>query len=150
MREDRRGFLGGLVAAVFGLPGAAALLGARGAGGRWVDAGPFAALPDGEPRRILYDVRAGWEARKKACFLVRRGDSVIALDATCTHAGCTVRAAAQADSSGESGGGPGAAFLCPCHGGAFSIDGEAAKAPATRPLARLETRVLDGQVQVRV
>lgn len=149
MREDRRGFLGGLVAAVFGLPGVAALLGARGAGERWIDAGPFDTLPDGEPKRLLYDVRAGWEERKKTCFLVRRAGSVIALDATCTHAGCTVRAAAQGAPAEDSGGVQGA-FRCPCHGGAFSIDGEPRKAPATRPLARLETRVVDGRVQVRV
>jgi len=149
VREDRRGFLGGLVALVFGLPGVAALLGGRGAGGRWLDAGPLDGLPDGEPKRLLYEVHAGWEKRQKACFLVRRGGAVIALDATCTHAGCTVRAAAQGGAADEAGGGAGA-FLCPCHGGAFSIDGEPRKAPATRPLARLGTRVVDGHVQVRV
>lgn len=155
MREDRRGFLAGLSAALFGIPGVATLLGARGTKGRWIDAGPLDALTDGEPRRFAYEVAAGWEKRKKACFLVRKGDAVIALDATCTHAGCMVRPAfAQGASAGEpaarddAGGGAGA-FLCPCHGGAFSIDGEPVKRPVTRPLARLETRIADGRVEVR-
>lgn len=137
MREDRRGFLGLLVGALFGIPGIATLLGARGARA-WIDAGPLDALPDGEPRRFSFPVKAGWEKRERTAFLVRRGETVIALDATCTHAGCTVRM----------GGGPGA-FTCPCHGGAFSLDGEPVKKPVTRPLARLETRVEDGRVKVR-
>jgi nitrite reductase/ring-hydroxylating ferredoxin subunit len=143
VREDRRGFLGALVAALFAIPGVATLVGARGAKGRWIDAGALDALPDGGAKRFAFDVAAGWEKRQKAAFLVRKGDSVIALDATCTHAGCTVRAAA-----GELGGASGA-FLCPCHGGEFSLDGEPVKKPVTRPLARLETRVVDGRVEVR-
>jgi Rieske Fe-S protein len=135
--EDRRGFLGALVAALFGIPGLASLLGRRG-GARWIDAGPLDALKDGEPKRFSYDVAAGWEKRQKALFLVRKGDQVVALDTTCTHAGCTVRL-----------GGASGAFLCPCHGGEFSLDGEPVKKPVTEPLARLETRVVDGRVEVR-
>lgn len=136
---NRRGFLGG-VAAFFGLPGLAALLDPafRRVSGRWIDAGPLDALPDGEPKRFTFPVKAGWETRQKTAFLVRKGDQVIALDATCTHAGCMVRL----------GGAPGA-FLCPCHGGAFSLEGEPVRKPVTRPLARFETRVEDGQVKVR-
>jgi nitrite reductase/ring-hydroxylating ferredoxin subunit len=144
VREDRRGFLAGLLAALFGIPGVAALLGARGTRGRWIDAGPLESLPDGEPTRFAYEVAAGWEKRKKACFLVRKGDSVLALDATCTHAGCMVRIAARDDAGGGAG-----ALVCPCHGGAFSVDGEPVKRPVTRPLARLETRIEGGRVQVR-
>jgi Rieske Fe-S protein len=139
----RRGFLARVAAAaaaVFGLPGLAALLDPafRGAGGRWVDAGPLDALAEGEPKRFLFPVKAGWETRERAAFLVRKGEQVIALDATCTHAGCSVRI-----------GGASGAFLCPCHGGEFSIEGEPVKKPVTRPLARLETRVEGGQVKVR-
>jgi len=149
VREDRRGFLGLLVGALFGIPGIATLLGARGARA-WIDAGPLEALPDGEAKRFAIPVAAGWERREKTAFLVRRGDSVIALDATCTHAGCLVRpASAPGASSSELGGALGA-FTCPCHGGAFSLDGDPVKKPVTKPLARLETRVEDGRVKVRV
>jgi Rieske Fe-S protein len=157
VREDRRGLLGALVAALFGIPGLSALLGVRGTTGGWIDAGPLDALRESEPSRFTYDVSAGWERRRKACFLVRRGDSVVALDATCTHAGCAVRPASAKAAAGEpasaadpgGAGGPLAAFVCPCHGGAFSIDGEPVKRPVTTPLARLEARVERGRVEVR-
>lgn len=141
MSIDRRGLLGGLLGALFGLPGVAALLGPafRGTRGRWIDAGPLDDLKNGEAKRFTFSVTAGWETREKAAFLVRKGDAVIALDATCTHAGCIVRI-----------GGAAGAFTCPCHGGAFSLDGEPVRKPVTRPLARFETRVEDGQVKVRV
>ncbi len=139
MSVDRRGLLAGLVGALFGLPGVAALLGSRGARGRWIDAGPLDDLKDGAAKRFTFSVSAGWETREKAAFLVRTGPEVIALDATCTHAGCTVRL-----------GGASGAFTCPCHGGAFSLEGEPVKRPVTRPLARFETRVEDGRVKVRV
>jgi nitrite reductase/ring-hydroxylating ferredoxin subunit len=143
---DRRGLLGRLAAAgaaLFGLPGLAALLdpALRGARERWIDAGPLAALAEGEARRFTFPVAAGWETRPGTGYLVRAGDRVIALDATCTHAGCAVRFR----------GGAGAdAFLCPCHGGTFALDGAPRKSPVTRPLARFETRVEDGHVKVRV
>lgn len=138
---NRRGFLGTIAAALFGLPGVAALLDPafRGGKGRWIDAGPLDALKDGEAKRFTFPVAAGWEKRERTGFLVREGDSVIALDATCTHAGCMVRL-----------GGASGAFECPCHGGAFSLSGEPVKKPVTRPLARFETRVEDGTVKVRV
>jgi nitrite reductase/ring-hydroxylating ferredoxin subunit len=138
---NRRGFLAG-VAAFFGLPGLAPLLdpALRGAKARWIDVGPLEALPEGLPKRFTFPVRAGWERREKSGFLVRRGEQVIAFDATCTHAGCAVR----------SEGAPGAGFVCPCHGGAFSLDGEPVKKPVKAPLARFETRVEGGSVKVRV
>ena len=154
MSLTRRGFLARIAAAaaaLFGLPGLAALLdpALRGAGGRWIDAGPIGALAEGEPRRFAFSVPAGWETRPRTVFLVRKGDAVIALDATCTHAGCMVRPAlAEGASAGELGGAPGA-FVCPCHGGAFSLEGEPVRRPVTRPLARLETRVEGGRVEVR-
>lgn len=148
MREDRRGFLRALVAALFGIPGLATLLGRRG-GARWIDAGPLDALPDGAAKRFTYPVAAGWEKRERTAFLVRKGDTVFALDATCTHAGCTVRSGGASGAETPSEGAPKAAFVCPCHGGEFSLDGEPVKRPVTRPLARLPARVVDGRVEVR-
>ncbi len=46
-----------------------------------------------------------------------------AIDAICTHLGCTVRL--QPD---------GQEYRCPCHGSRFSLTGEVLQGPATRPL----------------
>lgn len=46
----------------------------------------------------------------------------LALSATCTHAGCTVRF----DGVDR--------FKCPCHGSSFSTDGAVVNGPAARPL----------------
>jgi cytochrome b6-f complex iron-sulfur subunit len=50
-------------------------------------------------------------------------NSLIAIDPTCTHAGCTV--AWQKDKK---------AFVCPCHNSEFTLQGEVIKGRATLPL----------------
>ena len=54
-------------------------------------------------------------------FLVRRGNSFRCLSAVCTHLGCTVNRS-------EKG------YHCPCHGSAFSQDGNVESGPAPRAL----------------
>jgi len=144
--DDRRGFLGrataavgGLFAALFGVPAAATLVdpAVRGAGSRWVDAGSAVELTAGTPQRFTFEVEAGWERRRDVGYLVRDGADVLALSARCTHLGCKVR-------PGKEG------FSCPCHGGAFSRRGEPIAGPPKRPLARFETRVQKGRIEVRV
>jgi Rieske Fe-S protein len=67
--------------------------------------------------------------------LVREGDAVLALDLTCTHLGCTVRATEQG-------------FSCPCHGSRFGRKGEVLRGPAPRPLGRLSVERRDGIIRV--
>lgn len=56
----------------------------------------------------------------------------------CTHLGCPVNWL------------PGGhLFLCPCHGGVFNADGTVAAGPPPRPLFQYESRVQDGQLQIR-
>jgi nitrite reductase/ring-hydroxylating ferredoxin subunit len=50
----------------------------------------------------------------------------VALSAVCTHLGCVV---AWQDQAGE--------FLCPCHGGRFSADGQVLGGPPPKPLETL-------------
>ena len=143
---DRRGFLGraaaavgGLFAALFGVPAAATLIdpALRGAGSSWVDAGSAVDLTAGAPRRFTFEVEAGWERRRDVGYLVRDGADVLAFHARCTHLGCRVR--------------PGAdGFVCPCHDGAFSRRGEPVTGPPEAPLTRFETRVRKGRVEVRI
>jgi Rieske Fe-S protein len=68
--------------------------------------------------------------------LIARPDeeTVVGLDARCTHQGCNVRPT-------EDG------LACPCHGSAFDLrTGEAVHGPATEPLARVELAVRGSDV----
>jgi nitrite reductase/ring-hydroxylating ferredoxin subunit len=52
-------------------------------------------------------------------------DTVVGLDARCTHQGCNVRPTEEG-------------LACPCHGSAFDLrTGDAVHGPATEPLARV-------------
>ena len=58
-----------------------------------------------------------------------------AVNAVCTHAGCTVKWSAE---------NPAQAFGCPCHGSVFTIDGKVEKGPATKPLAHYTVKLQRG------
>ncbi|GAB4365466.1 MAG: cytochrome b6-f complex iron-sulfur subunit [Elainellaceae cyanobacterium] len=64
--------------------------------------------------------------------------AVVAVNPTCTHAGCTV--AWQADQQ---------AFACPCHGSRFAADGQVLQGPATAPLAVYETQLEGDQILIK-
>ncbi|NJO40672.1 MAG: ubiquinol-cytochrome c reductase iron-sulfur subunit [Cyanobacteria bacterium CRU_2_1] len=59
--------------------------------------------------------------------------AIVAVNPTCTHAGCTVEW--QADQQ---------AFACPCHGSRFAADGTVLQGPASRPLSTYDAK-LDGE-----
>ena len=68
---------------------------------------------------------------------------IIAISAACTHMGCIVQ---WQDSDRK--------YHCPCHGGLFTeyggIDAGAAKLRYLRPLPRLNTKIVNGNVYVEV
>ena len=67
--------------------------------------------------------------------LVRDGDRVHGLSATCTHQGCTVSGVADGR------------ITCPCHGSVFdAATGDVVTGPATRPLPAVPVEVRDGAV----
>jgi Rieske Fe-S protein len=67
-------------------------------------------------------------------LLTRSGNAVTALDAKCTHQGCTV--APQGDE-----------LNCPCHGSRFQAGtGAVLAGPATEPLAKVNVTVTGDQV----
>lgn len=77
---------------------------------------------------------------RRTVFLLRTGDAeVIALDSTCTHLGCRVSWDAETQE-----------LKCPCHGGVYDATGQVKAGPPPSPLARLQTRVENNQVQVQV
>ena len=142
---SRRGFARKAVAAagaVFGallaVPVVATLIDPilRGRAAAWRDAGPEGALRAGTPKRFTFEVSAGWEKAKTVLYLVKQDEEILALSSRCTHAGCRVK-----PQGGE--------FQCPCHEGAFTLDGHPLRGPVEKPLARHEVRVTEGRVEVR-
>jgi cytochrome b6-f complex iron-sulfur subunit len=67
--------------------------------------------------------------------VVREGSDFFALDLTCTHLGCTVKATPQG-------------FACPCHGSRFGSGGNVVRGPAPRPLKRLGLDRRDGIIRI--
>ncbi len=63
--------------------------------------------------------------------------SVLAFDAVCPHAACTV---AWKESL----------FDCDCHGSQFNADGTVAAGPSTEPLGNFDAKIEDEQVWVKV
>ena len=108
----------------------------RRAGGGWQPVAPETDVPATGAKRSRVAVRAGWETTERPIYLMREGDAVVAIDARCTHLGCTVRWKEDE-------------FRCPCHAGVFDGDGKPVSGPVSEPLRRLETRVRNGQVEVR-
>lgn len=106
----------------------------QGARERWVRAASMIELTPGAPlARVLSVPRAdGWyrERARQTVFLVRDGDAVKALSATCTHLGCQVRWDRDAKR-----------FRCPCHGGAYDAQGNVIEGPPPRPLDTIDVRV---------
>jgi Rieske Fe-S protein len=106
----------------------------RDARDRWIRAASLLEVKPGTPLpRVLSVPRAdGWyrERVRQTVFLVRDGDAVKALSATCTHLGCQVRW------DGER-----KRFLCPCHGGAYDAEGRVIEGPPPRPLDTVDVRV---------
>ena len=67
--------------------------------------------------------------------LVREGDQVHGLSATCTHQGCTVSDVADGR------------ITCPCHGSVFdAATGAVVTGPASSPLPEVAVEVRDGAV----
>lgn len=106
--------------------------------GDWVDVGRFDELPDEEPVRRL--------AGEVPVLVVRSGSDVSVLSDRCSHL-----SAPMSDGAVVNGNGSGPHVVCPWHGSEFRLsDGCVVHGPATAPLPRFETRVVEGDLEVRV
>lgn len=103
--------------------------------GGWQPVANLGELPPGATR-VNLKVRAGWETLDRPLFLIRDADEVSAYDARCTHLGCTVKFEQDR-------------FVCPCHDGVFDAAGKPVSGPVREPLGKLETRIVNGAVEVR-
>ncbi len=98
----------------------------------WIDAGPAAALRDGE----AVSVAAG----RRMIAVARSGDEFFAVEDICTHDGAELTGGAV----------EGAEIVCPRHGARFCLrTGRALTPPAYEPIRVFETRVTDGHLWVR-
>jgi menaquinol-cytochrome c reductase iron-sulfur subunit len=150
--ESRRGALKVLVTAgSIAYAGALCAVGASfatsTAGGetreRWLRAARLDDLPEGEPRRVpmVGDARDAFTLTPAeqigSVWLVRKGNDVRALSATCPHLGCAIDLGSDKKT-----------FGCPCHTSSFALDGAAQSGPSPRAMDVLATRVKDGWVEV--
>jgi nitrite reductase/ring-hydroxylating ferredoxin subunit len=93
---------------------------------------PEAELPENELRQVL--------AHGMPVLLLRRGDRIDAMAGTCSHLGGPLAEGSLEDRS----------VVCPWHGSRFALDsGAVLNGPATFPQPSFETRVRDGQIEVR-
>ena len=108
--------------------------------GDWIDLGLAAEITEGpwKARRFRREIEDRWKTTvvDESVYLRRRGDSIEAVSAICTHAGCLV----QRVSNG---------FGCPCHKSDFDEEGKPTSGPAPRPLDRLETRIEGDRLKLR-
>ena len=73
-------------------------------------------------------------------FLISRTSTSAfsAIDAVCTHEGCTITGFA------------GDTYVCPCHGSRYSLNGQVTGGPARASLRRYNTTFTDGVVTIAV
>lgn len=99
----------------------------------WTNALTVDELGQETPRRV--------EVAGKPVLLYRRGEDIYAIGAVCSHAGAPL----------EEGKFDGTCVQCPWHDSVFDLrDGSIVHGPATYAEPDYETRIYDGNVQVRV
>ena len=137
--------VGGFVTAATGIPliGSLILPTLRKRTPGWVSAGALSEFPVGQPRAVTVTVtsRDGWmeKSEAKGVWVVRHGqDSFTVFNGRCVHLGC---AFSWQEAQKE--------FLCPCHGGRYSLDGKVLGGPPPRPLDTLEWRVEQGNLMIQ-
>jgi menaquinol-cytochrome c reductase iron-sulfur subunit len=101
----------------------------------------FSSLPDPTVRTIQIERVDGWRRAisERAVYVTKDSQGEVrVLSSVCPHLGCTVpwnRDKKQ--------------FICPCHNAIFSSDGARISGPALRGMDTLESKIEDGQLQVR-
>jgi menaquinol-cytochrome c reductase iron-sulfur subunit len=110
----------------------------------WSDIGPateFASLTAPVAKTITLERRDAWQttASQTAVYVLPAKDGVLqVLSPVCPHLGCSVQWQQAQDM-----------FLCPCHGGTFSANGERLGGPPPRSMDTLESKVENGTLKVR-
>jgi menaquinol-cytochrome c reductase iron-sulfur subunit len=108
----------------------------------WRDVGPVDKYKINETVEVSYQdpspVPWSGQTVESGAWLRRTGEAdFTAFALNCTHLGCPVTWKPDAR-----------IFLCPCHGGVFTEEGEVAGGPPPRPLWRHHTRVRNGHIEI--
>jgi menaquinol-cytochrome c reductase iron-sulfur subunit len=101
----------------------------------WADAGEITPLMAAAPYEVSFQrsVADGWKVRTDktvAWVVIDERKQVTAFSPLCTHLGCAYHWQAANK-----------AFLCPCHGSVFDIEGNVITGPANRPLDRYSVKI---------
>jgi 3-phenylpropionate/trans-cinnamate dioxygenase ferredoxin subunit len=98
---------------------------------KWIDAGPAAALGDGQTLSIA--------AGRRMIAVARSGEAYFAIEDICTHDGAELTGGAI----------EGTEIICPRHGARFCLrTGEALSPPAYEPVRVFATKIEDGHLWV--
>jgi nitrite reductase/ring-hydroxylating ferredoxin subunit/uncharacterized membrane protein len=98
----------------------------------WVDVLDESLLEEGVPKRV--------RAKGYPVMLLKRGEQVLAIGATCPHLGGPLDKGAIEDDR----------VTCPWHGSVFCLtDGRLLHGPATAPVTAFDVRIADGKIAVR-
>ena len=98
----------------------------------WTDVAALDDLTDGKPQRV--------EANGTPVMLLRQGEQIRAVGATCPHLGGPL----------DEGQIDGITVTCPWHGSVFRLDDGALRhGPAMMPVAAYEVRITNGRVEIR-
>ena len=101
----------------------------------WHEIGRLEDFEDGEPSQARVD--------EVELLVVRRGQHVDVLANTCSHLSAPL---SEGSFTAEDGQG---CVVCPWHGSTFRLsDGAVVHGPATAPMPRFETRVVEGSIEV--
>jgi 3-phenylpropionate/trans-cinnamate dioxygenase ferredoxin subunit len=98
----------------------------------WIDAGPTAALGDGQAVSVALG--------RRTVAVVRSGEEYFAIEDICTHDGAELTGGAI----------EGSEIICPRHGARFCLrTGEALTPPAYEPIRVFPTKIDGGHLWVR-
>lgn len=105
----------------------------------WIALGPLSGFPVGTPTLTGFEVPVpGEPPYQQGAWVVNWGEGRISVyDSNCTHLGCPFNWNSNAE-----------LFLCPCHGGAFTKEGQVVGGPPPHGLDTYAVRIQNGTLYI--